>query len=455
MTNRRKDGELYHLTSVISPIRAADGTINGFVSVGRDVTHERELESQTELLTRERALITDTLRRLPAGGTLEASAELFCRQVGSLTAVATTALIIFESDGAAIPVAYVAPDGEQVGLRPHNGAQSRHLREHASTGPWVEVWSGQRANPYNESLKKAGVRAIAYAPVVYEGCVIAVLAVGSAEDDAMTQLSGQLGAIVDFANIAGALLGRRLGDGREARRHRAVTEGIIADGAFRPVFQPIVDHIRGRPIGFEALTRFADGVAPDIRFADAAAVGLGLDLERATLESALAAVATLPRGPFFHFNVSPALVLERTQLRRLLGQTRSRIVLEITEHAAVGDYLEFRDAIDSIGRPVLLAVDDAGAGFASFRHILELQPAFIKLDVSLVRGIDSDPAKQALVAGMRHFARKTNRRLIAEGVETEAEAAALRELDVRLGQGYLFGRPAALPRRPASAAADH
>jgi EAL domain-containing protein (putative c-di-GMP-specific phosphodiesterase class I) len=233
-----------------------------------------------------------------------------------------------------------------------------------------------------------------------------------------------------------------------------VTERIIAERAFRPVFQPIVDLVHRRTIGLEALTRFVDGVAPDVRFADAAAVGLGLDLERATLESALATAAALPRGPFLHFNVSPALVLERTQLHRLLGQTRSRIVLEITEHAAVGDYLAFRDAIDGIGRPVLLAVDDAGAGFASFRHILELQPAFIKLDVSLVRGIDADPAKQALVAGMRHFARMTNRRLIAEGVETEAEAAAIGALGVRLAQGYLFGHPAELPERPSPPAFD-
>ena len=87
-------------------------------------------------------------------------------------------------------------------------------------------------------------------------------------------------------------------------------------------------------------------------------------------------------------------------------------------------------------------MDDAGAGFASLRHILELRPAFVKLDVSLIRGLDADPAKRALVAGMRYFARSTQRRLIAEGVETEAEAATLRALDIRLAQGYLFGRPA-------------
>jgi EAL domain-containing protein (putative c-di-GMP-specific phosphodiesterase class I) len=171
-------------------------------------------------------------------------------------------------------------------------------------------------------------------------------------------------------------------------------------------------------------------------------VGLGLDLERATLETALDAAVALSPSRFLHVNVSPALVLDGTDLKRLLGKTRARIVLEVTEHTAVEDYLQFRYAIDNIGVPVLLAVDDAGAGFASLRHILELRPSFIKLDQSLVRGIDEDPAKQALVAGMRHFARMTCRRLIAEGVETQAEAAALRELDVRLGQGYLFGRPA-------------
>jgi PAS domain S-box-containing protein len=444
MTNRRKDGSLYHLTSVISPIRAEDQSITGYVAVGRDVSQERELETRTELLTRERALIADTLRRLPSGGTLEETAQLFCRQVRSLTDVAVTSLIIFESDGSAIPVAYVAPDGREAGLRRLTGGRSRYLRDRAAAGPWVEAWRGHRAHPYAESLRRAGVKAVAHAPVAFEGSVIGVLSVGSAESDAMTQLSGQLGAIVDFANLAGALLGRRVGDGREGRRLRTVVEGIIAEGAFTPVFQPIVDIIRGRTLGYEALTRFSDDLAPDVRFADAAVVGMGIDLERATLEAALTAARALSPSRFIHLNVSPALVLAGTDLRRLLAGTRARIVLEITEHAAVGDYAAFRAAIDGLGRPVLLAVDDAGAGFASFRHILELRPAFVKLDASLVRGIDADPAKQALVAGMHHFARMTSRRLIAEGIETEAEAEALRRLDVRLGQGYLFGRPAPL-----------
>jgi len=99
----------------------------------------------------------------------------------------------------------------------------------------------------------------------------------------------------------------------------------------------------------------------------------------------------------------------------------------------------------ALPRSVCLAVDDAGAGFASFRHILELRPTFVKLDRSLISRIDGDPAKKALVAGMRQFARSTGCRLIAEGVETDAERAALLRLGIRLAQGYLLGRPGPLP----------
>ena len=447
LTNRHKDGSLYHLTAVISPIRSTDGSITGFVSVGRDVSRERELETRTEALTRERGLIGDTLRRLPSGGTIETTAELFCQQVSSLTDIVAAALLIFESDGSAIPIAYVTREGGEVGLHRHTIERSRYLREHAEAGPWVELWRPGPEHPYAQNLSTVGVQAFAYAPILFEGSMIGILAVGSAEDDAVAQLSGQLGAIVDFADLAGALLGHRVGDRREDRRVRSSIEGIIAGRAFTPVFQPIVDHIRGQTVGHEALTRFDDGTRPDVRFADAVRVGMGLQLELVTLQTAFEAASALSPSRWLHVNVSPEFVLERTELRRLLTASHSRVVLEVTEHAVVRDYAEFRAAIESTGCPVRLAVDDAGAGFSSLRHILELRPAFVKLDISLVRGIDADPAKQALVAGMRFFARMTNRRLIAEGVETEAEAAMLRSLEIRLAQGYLFGRPAALPAR--------
>ena len=88
-----------------------------------------------------------------------------------------------------------------------------------------------------------------------------------------------------------------------------------------------------------------------------------------------------------------------------------------------------------------IAVDDAGAGYASLRHILELGPTFAKLDISLVRGIDGDDLRQAMAAGLQYFALRTACELIAEGVETAAEAETLRRIGVEYAQGYLFGEP--------------
>jgi EAL domain-containing protein (putative c-di-GMP-specific phosphodiesterase class I) len=89
-----------------------------------------------------------------------------------------------------------------------------------------------------------------------------------------------------------------------------------------------------------------------------------------------------------------------------------------------------------------LAVDDAGAGYASLRHIIELRPRFVKLDMGLVRGIEGDPVRRSLVAGLEHCVREMGGTTIAEGVETEAEAEALANLGIDVAQGYLFGRPA-------------
>jgi EAL domain-containing protein (putative c-di-GMP-specific phosphodiesterase class I) len=115
--------------------------------------------------------------------------------------------------------------------------------------------------------------------------------------------------------------------------------------------------------------------------------------------------------------------------------------VEITEHIAIDDYTRLRGTINALGPTVRLAVDDAGAGYSSLRHILELAPDIVKLDIGLVRGIDADSARQALVAGIAGFAIKQNIRLVAEGIETVAELSTLRSLGVDHGQGYLLGRP--------------
>ena len=128
------------------------------------------------------------------------------------------------------------------------------------------------------------------------------------------------------------------------------------------------------------------------------------------------------------------------RLRAHLDGTNRQIVLELTEHAPISDYTDLRQAIERLGA-VQVAVDDAGAGYASLRHILELRPAYAKLDISLVRGIDADELRQAMAAGIQYYALRTGCRLVAEGVETDEEANVLRSLGVDLAQGYLFGRP--------------
>ena len=126
----------------------------------------------------------------------------------------------------------------------------------------------------------------------------------------------------------------------------------------------------------------------------------------------------------------------------MLAKADRPLIVEITEHETVADYRALRDAIESLGGSIRTAVDDAGAGIANFAHIVELRPDFVKLDIGLVRGVDADPGRQAIVVAMGHFARASGCLLIAEGVETAAEAATIAALGVDFGQGYWYGRPA-------------
>jgi len=129
------------------------------------------------------------------------------------------------------------------------------------------------------------------------------------------------------------------------------------------------------------------------------------------------------------------------QLRELFDRANRPIVLEVTEHEVIHDYSAFRDLVATLGRNIRIAVDDAGAGVANFAHIVELHPDLVKIDIGLVRGVNVDPGRQALVIAMGHFARASGCQVIAEGIETQEEAATLRSLGVQLGQGYLFGTP--------------
>jgi EAL domain-containing protein (putative c-di-GMP-specific phosphodiesterase class I) len=151
-------------------------------------------------------------------------------------------------------------------------------------------------------------------------------------------------------------------------------------------------------------------------------------------------------------NLSPSRLTD-PELPRLLATPGGRsIVIEITERSAIDDYALARAALESMAGRVEVAVDDAGAGFASLRHIIELRPRYVKLDMQLVRGVEADPARQALIAGMVYFARQSGCLLVAEGIETEPERETLRRIGVPFGQGFLFGHPAPARRWASSAA---
>ena len=441
MTNRRKDGSLFQEESVVSAVRDEAGVITSYVGVNRNVTRERALEATQERIARERALIGGTLAELQILPTPAATADLICRQVASMTGVAGTALFYFTLEGSAMSLAFVRSDGVPVPLRHLPFQRSRTLRKRAEEGPWVEAWVHRPWHPYDRLFAEMGVNAVGYAPVRH-GRLIGLLTIASAEVDAISRLTEALPALLEFADFAGALLGPAIADLTEIGLTRDRISQVITDVAFRPVFQPIVDAATGEHAGYEALTRFSSGTAPDLVFADARAAGLEAELELATLAAAISAAAALPPGAWLSLNVSPNLVTANAPLAGLLRRVDRPVVLEVTEHVVIPDYAALRAAIGVLRPEVRVAVDDAGAGIANFGHIVELRPAFVKLDIGLVRGINVDLTRQALMVGLLHFASESASQTIAEGVETEQELATLRRLGVPLVQGYLVGRPA-------------
>jgi EAL domain-containing protein (putative c-di-GMP-specific phosphodiesterase class I) len=229
---------------------------------------------------------------------------------------------------------------------------------------------------------------------------------------------------------------------RRQADERTRIQTIIDTNAFEPMYQPIIDLSTGEPVGFEALTRFADGSPAAETFAAALECGLGRALERAALVAALLEADRLPGGTWLSINVSPGYLADAEALRTDLGAHARPLVLEITEHETISAYGPLRDAVLALGLDVRLAVDDTGAGVANFNHLVELRPNIVKVDAGLVRGVDHDVSRQAVVAGLVHFATTADCQVVAEGIETAAELATVIGLRVTLGQGYMLGRPA-------------
>ena len=217
---------------------------------------------------------------------------------------------------------------------------------------------------------------------------------------------------------------------------------LIDAGVVRIALQPVVHLDSGAVLGHEALSRFGGRVPTDRWFKGASRYGLGGELERLTVRKALETLDLLPPAEFLAVNVSPAALDDAQVIALLSACDLSRVVLEITEHEAVADYAVVRRVLNQMrDAGARIAVDDTGAGFASLRHVLMLQPDIIKLDTSLTRGVERDPKQQALVRAVTGFAAQVGAQVLAEGIEEQVQLEALQAIGVRWGQGWHLGVP--------------
>lgn len=246
------------------------------------------------------------------------------------------------------------------------------------------------------------------------------------------------------------------GDLDAVQEHQAKVEritSVLELGQPHIVYQPIYRSSTRRIVGVECLSRFdlEPRRTPDVWFAEAREIGLGVRLELNAILSALDGLRDVAGDFYVALNVSPQTLISGGIDGYIDGIDPRRVVLEVTEHSLVDDYGLLNERLGPLREAgVRIAVDDAGAGYASMRHVLAIHPDIIKLDLSLTRGIDSDSPRRALAAALIEFARQTLSHVVAEGVETASELAALQALGVDDVQGYHLARPlevAALAQR--------
>ncbi|QGZ32125.1 EAL domain-containing protein [Stutzerimonas stutzeri] len=253
-----------------------------------------------------------------------------------------------------------------------------------------------------------------------------------------------LGAMRLFARFAGGLLERHALSAQQRSEKSERIRAVIQRRDFWMVYQPIFHLAHNVVVGYEALARFRPEPyrAPDRWMDEAGEVGLRTELETVLLETALDGLRLIPDDVYLSLNVCPDALLDGSVVELLARQPLHRLMLEVTEHRSIVDYALIATILEPLRQAGLrLAVDDAGAGYASFRHILKLKPDVIKLDRSLISNLDSDSDCCAMAAALIRFAEQTGSKIIAEGVETDAELAVLRGLKVTKAQGYLLGMP--------------
>ncbi|MFY9586961.1 MAG: EAL domain-containing protein [Actinomycetota bacterium] len=329
--------------------------------------------------------------------------------------------------GASLPISETFCDGVVAGRTP---MLVKDVRENASVAS-LDV------------IRRAGIGAFASVPITLpDGSLFGTLCAVRHEP-----ARWEAHAPERFLRLMGRLAARELSRVRsDAAHHAGRIERIrVAAHATQDVrisLQPIIA-LRSRVVvGEEALARFPDERSPADWFAEAWEAGFGLELEIATMRTAIKALEKIPAHVYLSLNASPATLLSSRLGHILRDVDPQRIVLELTEHRPVDDYEELQRRLTPLReKGMRLAIDDACAGFASLRHVLQLHPDIIKLDVSLTHGIEHDPARQALASSLLAFSARIGAAIVAEGIETERQLDALNVLGIGFGQGMLLGAP--------------
>ena len=392
-----------------------------------------------------RRLLMHEVTRVPSSSDPFAMAAALLEPLARHTPLKTASITWFTDDGRSVLLGMIGKNLPSF-FRP--GAvfpehRNEYFRSNASSGPWITGWT---INPddggYSEGVAAMGVDAVAYMPLSYEGRTIGMLGAAIANPAGGRAMAAEhIPILAEVADVVATTMGPSIAVMEERSSATHVIDDILEQRRYWPVFQPVRDLSSNRIVGFEALTRFDAPQSTQRLFDHAALMGRGKDLESATLQAAVKATRELPPNCWVSVNASAALLSETDTLADILEPLDRPTVIELSEHDLITDYAPIAAAMERLGPGYLLAVDDAGSGFASLRHILEVRPAFVKMDIGLVQGAATDLSRRALVAGFVHFARDADFTLVAEGIENEDDLETLRKLGVALGQGYLLGRP--------------
>ena len=391
-----------------------------------------------------RELLEETAR-IPASRDPFQTAERLLQPLVRWTPVKNPSLVWFTPDGRSV---FLAVAGNN--LPPHLAAgrelpeaRNAYMRRQAEQGPWTSGWTVVDGDEgYTRGVASLGIQAGAYVPLVHEGRLLGLLTAGwSAAGGDHSAMAEYIPALVEVAHAAATALGPGLAELEQRSTASQVVDDVLHGQRYWPVYQPIRRLRDSTLVGFEALTRFDAPVTTQRLFIQAGLVGRLRDLEIATMRAAVMEARHLPEDCWLSANASPGLLVDTDLLASILEPIRQPVIIELSEHEVITDYKPIAAALGRLGPRRSLAVDDAGAGFASLRHILEVRPAHVKLDLGLVQGVATDLTRTALVAGFVRFAHDAEFELVAEGIETQEDLDALTRLGVGLGQGYLLGRP--------------